>query len=89
MVRPLWQLLLEDSLDLTCDECFALMEYYAELLARDGVGLLPVVMERLKRCAYCEPQYRESLRCLLESQSETSATSLSDLTGSYGSEQEE
>jgi hypothetical protein len=65
------------------------MEYYAELLARGGDGLLPVVIERLKRFADCEPQYREALRCLLESQSETSATSLSDLTGSIGSEQEE
>jgi hypothetical protein len=30
---PLWQLLLEDPSHLTCDKCFAVMEYYAEVLA--------------------------------------------------------
>jgi hypothetical protein len=89
MVRPLWQLLLEDPSDLTCDECFALMVYYADLLATGGVGLLPVVIERLKGCPDCEPQYREVLRCLPGSQSETSTASLSDLTESYGFEAKE
>ena len=89
MAMAIWQLLLEDPSDLTCDECFALMEYYAELLARDGIGLLPEVIERLKRCPDCEPQYRKALRCLRGSQSEGRAASLSDLTRSDRSKQEE
>ena len=82
MVRPLWQLLLEDSSDLTCDECFAVMEYYAELLAKGSTDLLPEVVERLKECPPCEAQHREELRHLIASQSETSTASLSDLTES-------
>lgn len=86
MVRPLWQLLLEDPANLTCDECFAVMEYYAEGLARGGADLLPEVIEHLKRYPHCELQHREALRRLLAGQSESSAASLSDLTGSDGSD---
>lgn len=84
MVRPLWQLLLEDSSDLTCDECFAVMEYYAELLARGSTDLLPEVIEHLKGCPDCELQHRETLRHLVASQSERSAASRSGSTGSNG-----
>jgi len=64
MARPLWQLLLDDPSDLTCDECFALMEYYAELLTRGRVDLLPRIIEHMERCPHCEVEYREALRCL-------------------------
>jgi hypothetical protein len=64
MARPLWRLLLDGPSDLTCDECFALMEYYAELLTRGRVDLLPRIIEHLKRCPYCEVEYREAVRCL-------------------------
>jgi hypothetical protein len=80
MVRPVWQLLLEDPSDLTCDECFSVMEYYAELLAKGSTDRLPEVIERLKECPPCEVQHREELRHLIASQSETSTASLSDLT---------
>jgi hypothetical protein len=80
MVRPVWQLLLEDPSDLTCDECFSVMEYYAELLAKGSTDRLPEVIERLKECPPCEVQNREELRHLIASQSETSTASLSDLT---------
>jgi hypothetical protein len=82
MVRTLWQLLLEDPSDLTCDECFSVMEYYAELLARGNADLLLEVIERLKECPPCEVQHREELRHLIASQSETSTASPSDLTES-------
>jgi hypothetical protein len=41
MIRPLWQLLLlmhnaKEPVQLTCAECFALLEYDAELLAEDA-----------------------------------------------------
>jgi hypothetical protein len=84
MVKPLWQLLLEDSSDLTCDECFSVMEYYAELLAKGSTDRLPEVIERLKECPPCEVQHREELRHLIAGQSETSTASLSDLIKSDG-----
>jgi len=80
MVRPVWQLLLEDPSDLTCDECFAVMEYYAELLAEGSTDLLPEVLEHLKECPPCEVEHREELRHLIVSQSGTSTESPSDLT---------
>ena len=82
MVRPLWQLLLEDPSDMTCDECFSVMDYYSELLANGSTDLLPEVIERLKECPPCEVQHREELRHLTTSQSETSTASPSDLTES-------
>ena len=86
MVRPLWQLLLENPSDLTCDECFAVMEYYAELLAKGSTDLLPEVIEHLKGCPNCEARYREALRHLIASQSETSTASPPDLTEPIGAE---
>jgi len=82
MVRSLWQLVLEDPSDLTCDECFALMEYYAEVLTRGGTTLLPKVLEHLKRCPYCASQHREALRRLAASQSDGGVPPLVDLSGS-------
>jgi len=82
MMRPVWQLLLEDPSDLTCDECFAVMEYYAELLAEGSADLLPEVIEHLKECPHCEAQHRKELRHLIASQSETNTASLSDLAES-------
>jgi hypothetical protein len=79
-LRPVWQLLLEDPSDMTCDECFAVMEYYAELLAEGSTDRLPEVIERLKECPPCEVQHREELRHLIASQSETSMALPSDLT---------
>jgi hypothetical protein len=78
----LWQLVLEDPSDLTCDECFALMEYYAEVLTRGGTTLLPKVLEHLKRCPYCASQHREALRRLAASQSDGGVPPLVDLSGS-------
>jgi hypothetical protein len=70
MVRPLWKLVLEDPSSLTCDECFAVMEYYAELLASGNTDLLPKILEHLERCPNCELVHREALHRLLASQSE-------------------
>ena len=89
MVRPLWQLLLEDPSDMTCDECFSVMDYYAELLANGSTDLLPEVIERLKECPPCEVQYREELRHLMAGQSEMSTASPSDLTESDRSDAED
>jgi hypothetical protein len=82
MTRALWQLLLEDPLHLNCDEVFAVMEYYAEVLARGGVDLLPEIIEHLERCPDCGLQHREALHRLIASQSERGTKPLTDTTGS-------
>jgi len=89
MERPLWQLLSEDPSDLTCDECFAVMEYYSEVLAKGGADLLPQVLQHLRRCPSCEAQYREALRRLMPDQSGTSGASDGDVTESGASDGEE
>jgi hypothetical protein len=85
MPRALWQLLLEDSSDLTCEECFALMEYYAETLTSGRVDLLPEILEHLEGCPDCELQHRMALRGLISDRFERSAASLADATVSDGS----
>ena len=37
------------------------MEYYADLLARSGTDLLPLVQRRLERCPSCPHEYRRAL----------------------------
>jgi hypothetical protein len=64
MLKPLWRLLLKDPAELTCDECFAVLEYYSELLVRGGADLLPKVLEHLQGCPECRIEHREALRRL-------------------------
>jgi len=70
MLRPLWRLLLDDPKNLDCDECFAVMEYWTELLVHGGVDLLPAVQKYLARCPDCYAEYREALRRLESARSE-------------------
>lgn len=69
MIRPLWQLLLDDPENLDCDECFAVMEYWADLLARAGSDFLPIVERNLMRCPDCRIEHREALHHLEAAQS--------------------
>ena len=64
MSRQLWQILLDESTELTCEECFALTEYYAEVLAGGGERLLPRVLAHLKNCPECSLQHSQALRRL-------------------------
>jgi len=70
MTRPLWQLLLEEPSQLSCDECFAVMEYYAEILAQGGAALLPQIMQHLAGCPSCRVEHRAALRRWIESEGE-------------------
>ena len=65
MSESLWQLLQEEPSNLTCDECFAVMEYYAELLAQGGEALLPEILKHLKGCPPCHREHRAALRRLV------------------------
>lgn len=73
MSRALWQLLLQDPSDLTCDECFVLMEYYAETLASGGEDLFSEIAKHLEGCPDCRLQHQEALRDLLEDPAEEDA----------------
>jgi hypothetical protein len=86
MIRPLWQLMLEEPSSLTCDECFALMEYYAEVLTRGDTRILPKVLDHLNKCPYCAAQHREALRHLAANQSDGSVPPPLGLAGSNGSD---
>ena len=85
MIRPLWQLLSEDPSDLTCEESFAIMEYYAEVLTEGGIHLLAKVLEHLRRCPHCEAEHSEALRRLMATHLATGGESRCDLTESSGS----
>ena len=62
--RQLWQILLDEPTELTCEECFALIEYYAEVLASGGERLLPRVLAHLKSCPHCAVHHAEALHHL-------------------------
>jgi hypothetical protein len=64
MLRPLWRLLLKDRSELTCDECFAVLEYYSELLAQGSADLLPEITEHLQGCPECRIEHQEALHHL-------------------------
>jgi hypothetical protein len=73
MTKPLWQLLQEEPSTLTCDECFAVMEYYAELLAQGGEALLPEIMKHLAGCPSCRIEHLAALQRLVRRQEGGSA----------------
>jgi hypothetical protein len=66
MTESLWQLLQEEPSSLTCDECFAVMEYYAELLAQGGEVLLPEIVKHLDGCPSCRMEHRATLQRLVK-----------------------
>ena len=66
--RPLWQLLvmtseLKKSVQLTCKECFALLEYDADLLEA-GVPLAEIrssVIHHVSLCSACQTKFDDWL----------------------------
>ena len=61
--RPLWQLLLlardsKEAIPLTCEECFGLLEYDAELLAAGAnfAEIRAIVDRHLELCSSCKAQ---------------------------------
>jgi hypothetical protein len=48
--KPIWQLLLEEPSTLTREECYAVIEYYHDLLGDDHDTLFPVIERYLKDC---------------------------------------
>ncbi len=64
----LWRILLKSQAQpdtpLTCDECFAILDYLADQAARgaDAASLRQAVQKQLARCPDCREQYGEWLR---------------------------
>ena len=66
--RSLWQLLLlthdvDTSAKLTCEECFVLLEYDAELLSKGAAldELHPAIRHHLSLCSKCNAKIDEWL----------------------------
>lgn len=67
--RPLWNLLLimddmENTIQLTCDECIAILEYDANLLAA-GVSIEKIrhsISHHLAHCTTCKIKYDKWLK---------------------------
>jgi hypothetical protein len=65
MSRALWQLLLvskaPDLSEMTCEECFAILDYFAGQLAdgADPEKLRDPVVGHLSRCPECRPKFTQ------------------------------
>ena len=64
MAQPLWQLLidsksLQSDKGITCEECFMVLEYYADQLAAgaDRDALHQPVLSHLARCPDCHSKF--------------------------------
>ncbi len=82
--RPLWRLLVltsepKKSVQLTCEECFALLEYDADLLAAGAAldEVRPAVIHHLSLCSACQAKFDSWLENL-EGDAEPSVGSESD-----------
>ena len=69
--RPLWQLLSltrdsKKTVSLTCQECFALLEYDADLLVvgANPAEVRPIVSHHLVLCSSCKSQLEDWLEKL-------------------------
>jgi hypothetical protein len=51
--EPIWQLLVAEPASLTCEQCFAVIEYFFETLGNDHDALFPIVEAYLERCPDC------------------------------------
>ena len=68
--RPLWQILLsvssnQQTQSLTCDECFIIIDYLAQLASQtelDETNLQQLTRKHLKSCPDCRDRYMKRLR---------------------------
>ncbi len=71
-IRPLWRLLMaatsqQEGVTLSCDDCFAIMEYLADMHARIGISLKLLRLmakNHLSCCPDCRQYYRQRLEQL-------------------------
>ena len=72
MSKKLWQLLLQSALEteeyeITCMECFNLLDQYADLIldGADPSQILPAVRQHLKNCPTCTHEF-ETLMLMIQ-----------------------
>jgi hypothetical protein len=72
MARKLWQILLQSALDtedyeISCSECFNLLDQYADLLldGTDPSEIMPTVKQHLKHCPTCTYEF-ETLMVMIQ-----------------------
>ncbi len=72
MSKPLWQTLLDLALDdtqpkLSCEECYNLLDQYADILSTEATPseLMVLVKEHLGHCANCDELF-ESIRLMVQ-----------------------
>ena len=55
-----------DEEELTCEEAYALVDQFAECVARgeDAAALMPLVQKHLQRCAGCQEEFEALLRMM-------------------------
>jgi hypothetical protein len=67
----LWQVLAraaeDDTKALSCEECFILMDYFADLLTSGQAPreVFPLADRYLQRCPDCQQEYRQALDDLI------------------------
>jgi hypothetical protein len=68
MAKKLWQILLQSALDteeyeISCTECFDLLDQYADLLldGADPKEIMPAVRLHLKHCPTCTHEFETLL----------------------------
>jgi|GEM_PF-524537 len=81
MSKKLWQVLLQSALEteeyeITCLECFNLLDQYADLLldGTDPDSIMPTVRQHLNNCPTCTQEF-ETLMTMLREISQTSEAS--------------
>lgn len=69
MIRPLWKIFLnivdgEKDSEKTCDECFLIMEYFADqaVYGVDNEKLLESARKHLAKCPECREHHLKRLR---------------------------
>ncbi|MFQ5434348.1 MAG: hypothetical protein ACE5FD_05675 [Anaerolineae bacterium] len=64
-MKPLWQLLLHIKDDrLTCSECFAILEYMADLSESEDVdhqAIIQATQQHIKTCPDCQKYYQHQM----------------------------
>ncbi len=58
-----------DETELTCDEVFALLDQFAEMVKRgeDAAGFMPLVQKHLTMCPDCREEYETLLKMMDDS----------------------
>ena len=73
MTKELWRVLLQSALEteeyeISCVECFNLLDQYADLIldGTDPSEIMPTVRQHLKHCPTCTDEFETLMRMIQE-----------------------